>query len=100
MRVLIRLKKLFSCYQIKCTQYWPELNKAARHGKNSVRNIEENEYAFYVIRKLKIANKEVNISNSEDIFHDMFIFKSEFLLSFYRETLILFPVLRKRNGVY
>ncbi|XP_078328340.1 receptor-type tyrosine-protein phosphatase alpha-like isoform X2 [Crassostrea virginica] len=55
---IVMLTNIKEGVKIKCTQYWPELNKAARHGKNSVRNIEEKEYAFYVIRKLKVANKE------------------------------------------
>ncbi|XP_078328337.1 receptor-type tyrosine-protein phosphatase kappa-like [Crassostrea virginica] len=55
---IVMLTNIKEGVKIKCTQYWPELNKAARHGRNSVRNIEEKEYAFYVIRKLKIANKE------------------------------------------
>ena len=95
--VPIRLK-IPVFYQIKCTQYWPEMNKVARHGNNSVRNVEEKEYAFYVIRKLKVANKKViPVINWRYIAWYVYAqvrIKRHFLLSFYRETLNLFPVLR------
>nr|XP_022307014.1 receptor-type tyrosine-protein phosphatase alpha-like [Crassostrea virginica] len=56
---IVMLTNIKEGVKIKCTQYWPEINKAARQGNNSVRNVEEKEYAFYVIRKLKVANKKV-----------------------------------------
>ena len=46
-------------YQLKCTQYWPEKMKARLHGDIVIKNVEEKEYAFYVIRKLTVSLKEV-----------------------------------------
>ena len=46
-------------YQLKCTQYWPEKMKSRLHGKIVINNVEEKEYAFYVIRKFTVSLREV-----------------------------------------
>ena len=56
---MIRVVTSISRYQMKCTQYWPEIRKVSRYGNITIRTVEEKQYAFYVIRKLKVANKEV-----------------------------------------
>ena len=45
--------------QNKCTQYWPEKMRAIPYGDIVINNVEEKEYAFYVIRKLTVSLKQV-----------------------------------------
>lgn len=51
--------KCTSYKQMKCTQYWPENMKSRQHGNIVIKNVEEKQYAFYVIRKLSVSHKEV-----------------------------------------
>ncbi|XP_065922351.1 receptor-type tyrosine-protein phosphatase C [Magallana gigas] len=42
----------------KCTQYWPNLQTSIECGSFTVHSLEEKQYTFYVIRKLKVTNKK------------------------------------------
>nr|XP_034318453.1 receptor-type tyrosine-protein phosphatase T isoform X2 [Crassostrea gigas] len=42
----------------KCIQYWPNLQTSMECGSFTVHSFEEKQYAFYVIRKLKVTNKK------------------------------------------
>ncbi|XP_065941986.1 tyrosine-protein phosphatase non-receptor type 6-like [Magallana gigas] len=42
----------------KCIQYWPNLQTSIECGSFTVHSFEEKQYAFYVIRKLKVTNKK------------------------------------------
>uniref|UniRef100_A0A8W8NUY8 protein-tyrosine-phosphatase n=1 Tax=Magallana gigas TaxID=29159 RepID=A0A8W8NUY8_MAGGI len=44
----------------KCEQYWPSLGRTLIYGKISVTSLEEKNYAFYTIRRLKITNDQDN----------------------------------------
>lgn len=46
--------------QIKCTQYWPDVNRLSDYGPVSVKLIGEKEYAFYIERILSVRYKEVS----------------------------------------
>ena len=48
-------------YQLKCTQYWPEKMMSRLHGEIVIQNVEEKEYAFYVIRKLTVSLRQVHV---------------------------------------
>ena len=65
-----------SLLQNKCTQYWPEKMRAIPYGDIVINNVEEKEYAFYVIRKLTVSLKQVgalcNIYTMEYILFTMF----------------------------
>ncbi|XP_078328087.1 receptor-type tyrosine-protein phosphatase kappa-like [Crassostrea virginica] len=54
---------------VKCTQYWPENMKARVHGDFVIKNTEEKEYAYYVIRKLKVSLKEQKKSRVVTQYH-------------------------------
>nr|XP_022292874.1 receptor-type tyrosine-protein phosphatase epsilon-like isoform X2 [Crassostrea virginica] len=55
---IVMLTNLKEGVKVKCTQYWPENMKARVHGDFVIKNTEEKEYAFYVIRKLTVSLKE------------------------------------------
>ncbi|XP_065932731.1 receptor-type tyrosine-protein phosphatase epsilon [Magallana gigas] len=42
----------------KCEQYWPSPGRTLIYGKISVTSLEEKNYAFYTIRRLKITNDQ------------------------------------------
>lgn len=48
-------------FQNKSSKYWPDKNQAMDIGPCTVTLTEENVYCFYVVRKLCVENKEVNI---------------------------------------
>ncbi|XP_022306967.2 receptor-type tyrosine-protein phosphatase T-like, partial [Crassostrea virginica] len=55
---IVMLTNVKEGVKMKCIQYWPEIRKVSRYGNITIRTVEEKQYAFYVIRKLKVANKE------------------------------------------
>ncbi|XP_056002085.1 uncharacterized protein LOC125663226 isoform X2 [Ostrea edulis] len=65
--VIVMLTNLKEGDKIKCSQYWPDRNKHISYGIVSVKMIEEKEYAFYVVRKLTVINKE--LKNSRVVTH-------------------------------
>ena len=52
--------------QIKCTQYWPNGNKARLFGTLSVKMTEEKEYAFFIKRTLSVSHLTVRMVWFED----------------------------------
>ncbi|XP_061190386.1 receptor-type tyrosine-protein phosphatase T-like [Saccostrea echinata] len=54
---IVMLTNLKEGNKAKCVQYWPELNKVISIGEFSIDNNEEKIYAFYVIRRLRVARK-------------------------------------------
>ncbi|XP_061165545.1 receptor-type tyrosine-protein phosphatase T-like [Saccostrea echinata] len=59
---IVMLTNLKERNKIKCTQYWPDGNKHINYGIVSVKMIEEKEYAFYVVRKMTVIQKETKKS--------------------------------------
>eukprot|EP00105_Crassostrea_gigas_P017835 XP_011435764.2 PREDICTED: receptor-type tyrosine-protein phosphatase epsilon-like [Crassostrea gigas] len=55
---IVMLTNLKEGVKMKCTQYWPENMKSRQHGNIVIKNVEEKQYAFYVIRKLSVSHKE------------------------------------------
>uniref|UniRef100_K1QTY8 protein-tyrosine-phosphatase n=1 Tax=Magallana gigas TaxID=29159 RepID=K1QTY8_MAGGI len=49
---IVMLTNLKEGVKVKCIQYWPENTKSRLHGNIVIKNVEEKQYAFYVIRKL------------------------------------------------
>lgn len=45
--------------QLKCVQYWPNLQTSIDCGSFSIHSMEEKEYAFYNVRKFTVINKKV-----------------------------------------
>ncbi|XP_061190061.1 receptor-type tyrosine-protein phosphatase T-like [Saccostrea echinata] len=66
---IVMLTNLREGEKIKCTQYWPDSGKDVSYGVVLVKWMEEREYAFYVIRKLKVMNKEMNESRILTQYH-------------------------------
>lgn len=56
--------------QLKCVQYWPNLQTSMESGSFMIHSIEEKQYAFYIVRKLTVTNKKVQfrISKKEHFF--------------------------------
>lgn len=72
-QVFLMKHKCTSYNQMKCTQYWPENMKSRQHGNIVIKNVEEKQYAFYVIRKLSVSHKEVILYQNmmiKQIFND------------------------------
>nr|XP_022306912.1 receptor-type tyrosine-protein phosphatase T-like [Crassostrea virginica] len=66
---IVMLTNLKEGVKLKCTQYWPEKMKARLHGDIVIKNVEEKEYAFYVIRKLTVSLKEQKKSRVVTQYH-------------------------------
>ncbi|XP_078329023.1 receptor-type tyrosine-protein phosphatase epsilon-like [Crassostrea virginica] len=66
---IVMLTNLKEGVKVKCTQYWPENMKARVHGNFVIKNTEEKEYAFYVIRKLTVSLKEQKKSRVVTQYH-------------------------------
>ncbi|XP_062574203.1 receptor-type tyrosine-protein phosphatase epsilon-like isoform X3 [Saccostrea cucullata] len=67
--VIVMLTNLKERNKIKCTQYWPDANKHINYGTVSVKMIEEKEYAFYIVRKMTVVQKETKKSRVVTQFH-------------------------------
>ncbi|XP_034321090.2 receptor-type tyrosine-protein phosphatase epsilon [Magallana gigas] len=59
---IVMLTNLKEGVKVKCIQYWPENTKSRLHGNIVIKNVEEKQYAFYVIRKLSVSHKQQNKS--------------------------------------
>eukprot|EP00105_Crassostrea_gigas_P000840 XP_011412795.1 PREDICTED: receptor-type tyrosine-protein phosphatase epsilon [Crassostrea gigas] len=66
---IVMLTNLKEGVQVKCFQYWPGKMKARRHGKIVIKNKEEKQYAFYVIRKLSVSHKQQKKSRTVMQYH-------------------------------
>ncbi|XP_061194965.1 receptor-type tyrosine-protein phosphatase gamma-like [Saccostrea echinata] len=55
---IVMLTNLQEGTKIKCTQYWPDVNKKIDYGPVSVKMTEEKEYAFYILRKMSVSHNE------------------------------------------
>ncbi|XP_065924911.1 receptor-type tyrosine-protein phosphatase alpha-like [Magallana gigas] len=66
---IVMLTNLKEGVKIKCTQYWPEEMKARLYGNIVIKNVEEKQYAFYIIRKLTVSLKEQNKSRVVTQYH-------------------------------
>uniref|UniRef100_K1PKS9 protein-tyrosine-phosphatase n=1 Tax=Magallana gigas TaxID=29159 RepID=K1PKS9_MAGGI len=63
---IVMLTNLKEGVKMKCTQYWPENMKSRQHGNIVIKNVEEKQYAFYVIRKLSVSHKEYHYTTWPD----------------------------------
>ncbi|XP_078328331.1 uncharacterized protein LOC111112065 isoform X4 [Crassostrea virginica] len=66
---IVMLTNLKEGVKNKCTQYWPENMKARLYGDVSVKSVEEKEYAFYVIRKMNMTQKQQKKSRVVTQYH-------------------------------
>ncbi|XP_065924918.1 receptor-type tyrosine-protein phosphatase alpha [Magallana gigas] len=66
---IVMLTNLKEGVKIKCTHYWPEETRARLYGNIVIKNVEEKEYAFYIIRKLTVSLKEQNKSRVVTQYH-------------------------------
>ena len=48
----------------KCEQYWPSLGRTIISGKIDITTVDETNYAFFTIRKLKVTNSQVSLLQS------------------------------------
>lgn len=46
---------------MKCVQYWPDLEADNDYDVFTISTSSERQYAFYIIRKMKISHKMVNV---------------------------------------
>eukprot|EP00105_Crassostrea_gigas_P036341 XP_019920489.1 PREDICTED: receptor-type tyrosine-protein phosphatase T [Crassostrea gigas] len=56
---IVMLTNLKEGDKIKCTQYWPDVNRLSDYGPVSVKLIGEKEYAFYIERILSVRYKKL-----------------------------------------
>lgn len=68
------LEGLCQCYllftfQLKCDQYWPDLNATMTCDNVVLTTIKERHYAYYVVRKTKLTHKKVSVTTliSQDL---------------------------------
>uniref|UniRef100_K1R1S9 protein-tyrosine-phosphatase n=1 Tax=Magallana gigas TaxID=29159 RepID=K1R1S9_MAGGI len=66
---IVMLTNLKEGVKIKCTHYWPEETRARLYGNIVIKNVEEKQYAFYIIRKLTVSHKEQNKSRIVTQYH-------------------------------
>uniref|UniRef100_K1PR81 protein-tyrosine-phosphatase n=1 Tax=Magallana gigas TaxID=29159 RepID=K1PR81_MAGGI len=57
---IVMLTNLKEGVKVKCIQYWPGNMKQKHHGNIVIKNVEEKQYAFYIIRKLSVSHKQQN----------------------------------------
>lgn len=71
------LEGLCQCYllftfQLKCDQYWPDLNATMTCDNVVLTTIKEQHHAYYVVRKTKLTHKRVSLTTL--ISHDLSFF--------------------------
>nr|XP_022309502.1 receptor-type tyrosine-protein phosphatase zeta-like [Crassostrea virginica] len=53
----------------KCEQYWPSLGRTIISGKVDITTVDETNYAFFTIRKLKVTNSQESIAEIRHLHH-------------------------------
>ncbi|XP_056008312.1 receptor-type tyrosine-protein phosphatase epsilon-like [Ostrea edulis] len=67
--VIVMLTNLIEGIKKKCEKYWPDLELEMTSGKITIQLLQEKQYAFYVVRMLKITNTQTRTTRTVTQFH-------------------------------
>ncbi|XP_056002215.1 receptor-type tyrosine-protein phosphatase mu-like isoform X2 [Ostrea edulis] len=68
-RQIVMLTNLREGNKVKCVKYWADIGGLVTSGVVALRTVEEKHYAFYIIRKFRVTNKELKKTHMVTQYH-------------------------------